>query len=188
MKKQHIITLTLLSLLGACSHSPSSVIIAPQVQSVPSNTYAQQQASIKITDMRIKNHIVQILKPDQAAKLYSPANDISLTLNKTLSEQFKSQGLSITPSGQAQINVYVDAAIVSVQQETLKYKASSEVRLRVEIKKGTEILTTDFKSKGGSNGPFKADIAVLERDFNQQLGKVIAEITQNPDIIGFINH
>lgn len=188
MKIKPLITLASLCLLSACSNTPSSVIIAPQVYSVPSTNYAQQQASLTITDMRIKNHIIQILQPDQAAKLFSPANDISQSLTSAVSQQFKGQGLSISPASPSQIKVYIDAAIVSVQQETLKYKASSEIRLRVEVKKGNETLTTDFKSKGNSNGPFKADVAVLERDFNQQLGKLITEITQNPDIIGFITH
>jgi len=188
MKIKHLITLASMCFINACSNTPNSVIIAPQVYSVPTSNYVQQQAQLSVTDLRIKNHIIQILQPGQAATLFSPANDMSQTLNNSLSAQFKNQGLVIAPASRHQIKIYIDAALVSVQQETLKYQAASEIRLRVEIKKGSETLTTDFNAKGHSKGPFKADIAVLERDFNQQLGKLITEITQNPDIIGFITH
>ena len=57
---------------------------------------------------------------------------------------------------------------------------------RVVINNGSGTLTKSFKITGKSNGPLKADIAVLERDFNQQLAKLLTQIVQNQEIQKFI--
>lgn len=186
MKIKTLISLGFVTLLAACSNTPSSVIIAPQINTVSSSNYTDLQATLTVNDLRTQSHIIQILKTDDAAKLLSPANNIATTLNQSLSEQWKKQGLLIGGAGAIEITVFVDAALVSVQQETVKYKAQSDIRLRVQIRKGDKTLTNHFKSSGNSNGPLFADIAVLERDFNQQLGQVIEELMANQDMQTFI--
>ncbi|WP_286265216.1 YajG family lipoprotein [Thalassotalea atypica] len=183
-----IAPLFLSAVLIACGSTPSSIIIAPQVYAPIQSLYHNQSVQLSITDLRRQHHVIQVLKKDQAAKLYSPANDLASILNQSLTTEWKNQGLAVNDFANITMNVYIDAALVSVQQETVKYQANSEIRLRIEINKAEKTLTNHFKSKGSSNGPLFADVAVLERDFNQQLGKVIAEILSNNDIQHFINH
>jgi uncharacterized lipoprotein len=186
MKIRTLTTLIFTAFLAACSSAPTSVIIAPQVNVVSPVIYIDRQATLTVNDLRTQNHVIQILKADQAAELLSPANDVAATLNQSLSEQWKKQGLTLVGSGAIEVTVFIDAALVSVQQETVKYTAQSEIRLRVQIQKGEKTLTNHFKSNGNSNGPLYADVAVLERDFNQQLGKVIEELMANKDMQSFI--
>lgn len=188
MNLKSITPFLLSTLLVACGSTPSSVIIAPQFYTPTQNVYQNQAVQLNITDLRRQHHVIQILKNEEAAKLYSPANDLASTLNNSLTTEWQKQGLAVDEFANITLAVYVDAALVSVQQETIKYQANSEIRLRVEIKKGEKTLTNHFKSKGASNGPLFADVAVLERDFNQQLGKVITEILSNDEIQQFINN
>lgn len=171
--------------LTACTSSTKPLIVAPQLPTNVNAVYQGQGVTVNIQDLRRQQHIVQVLKQGDAAKLHSAANDVSATIANTLKNSWVQQGLTID-GGQVHINIFLDAALVSVQQQTMKYTASSEIRLRVEVQKHDSTQTTNFKSTGNSNGPLYADIAVLERDFNQQLGKVISDILNNQDIQNFI--
>ncbi len=186
MNIKPLILVVLSLVLSACSSAPSSVILAPQVNNPTSSVYMNKQASLVVSDLRTQNHLIQILKTGKAAELLSPANDITATVNQSLSQQWTSQGLNIGSDSAINITVFIDAALVSVQQETVKYTAQSEIRLRVQIQKDDKTLTNHFKSKGQSNGPLSADIAVLERDFNQLFGRVIEEVMANQEIQNFI--
>ena len=99
----------------------------------------------------------------------------------------KKNGLQLQPLAANQFDVIIDNALISVQQELVKYTAHNEIQIRVIAKNGQKTLTKTFKISGNSNGPFKADIAVLERDFNQQLAKLLTQITQNQELREFIN-
>ncbi len=152
----------------------------------PAPIYDQVAASLTVTDLRTSNHVIQILKAGKAADLYSPSAPVSQVFEHALTQVFNQQGMS-TNGGAINIEVLIDKAIVSVQQQTLKYQANSDIQLRVVVSNGEQTLTNTVKSKGNSNGPLSADIAVLERDLNQQLAKVVNDITQNPKMIALIN-
>jgi len=56
----------------------------------------------------------------------------------------------------------------------------------VIVNNGSETLTSTFKNRGNSDGPFKADIAVLERNFNERLAKLLQQIIANQKINDFL--
>ncbi len=184
MKKITLLIFTLM--LSACSNKPSSIIIAPQINAKASILYTGRSAVVEVSDMRTQQHIVQILRANKAAELISPAQQLAPVFNQAISQQWRNQGLQVNNAGNIKIHVYIDNALVSVQQETMKYQVNSNIRLRVSVAQNNQIQTTHFNSRGTSEGPLSADVAVLERDFNQQLGKIISEVIANPDIQAFI--
>ena len=182
-----LILFTSITLLFACSAKVKHIIVTPELSVSSNNAYQQKQAQINFTDLRRSNRIVQILRIDEAAELYSPQEPLVDIINSSLSAGFKSSGLQLQPLASNKIEVFIDNAIISVQQELLKYIANNEIVMRVVVKSGQKTLTKTFKISGQSNGPFNADIAVLERDFNQQLTKLLTQITQNDELRAFIN-
>jgi uncharacterized lipoprotein len=183
--KLFLITST--TLLFACSTPVKHVIVNPELLTVSTNAFQQKQAQISFTDLRRANHIVQILRTNAAAELYSPQQPLVDIIKKSLSAGFKINGLQLQPLASKQIEVVIDNALISVQQELVKYTANNEITLRVIAKNSNKTLTKSFKISGNSNGPFSADIAVLERDFNQQLAKLLNQITQNRELRAFLN-
>ena len=181
---------SLIGLLAACSTKPSQVIVAPQVSQSAAPTYAGQQISLDVVDLRTTNHLIQILRKDKPAELFSPAQSLPDALNASLSQYLTAQGLAMqganTLGGVAAMTVSIEKALVSVQQSLVKYQASSEIRLLITVNKGDKTYSQVLTSKGKSNGPITADVAVLERDLNQQLGKVISDLANNPELIAFI--
>ncbi|MFD2164860.1 YajG family lipoprotein [Thalassotalea euphylliae] len=169
-----------------CSQTPSHVILAPQITQPVVATYQQTPVTFSVQDLRASQHIVQILKKDQAATLYSPQTPLSDVLSQTFSDTLKKQGVMLTSSGSKTITVTIEKALVSVNQELMKYTANSEIVLELKVTNGDKTQTNVFTTRGNSNGPLSADLAVLERDLNQQLGKFITDIATNAELINFI--
>lgn len=175
------------SFLFACSSPIKHVIVNPELSTANSNAFQQKQAQISFTDLRKANHIVQILRANEAAELYSAQQPLVDIIKVSLSSGLKKNGLQLQPLATTQFNVIIDSALISVQQELVKYTAHNEIQIRVIAKNGQGALTKTFKISGNSNGPFKADVAVLERDLNQQLAKLLTQITQNQELQNFVN-
>ena len=186
-KLTQILLIALTTLLIACSSPIKHVIVNPELLITNNNAFQQKQAQISFTDLRRTSHIVQILRDNEAAELYSPQQPLVDIVNASLSTGLKKNGLQLQPMAANQLDVIIDSALISVQQELVKYKAHNQIQIRVIAKSGQSTLTKTFKISGNSNGPFKADIAVLERDFNQQLAKLLTQITQNQELQSFVN-
>jgi uncharacterized lipoprotein len=164
---------------------PSHVILAPQISASPATIYSGQAINLTVQDLRTGNHIIQILKAGKAATLFSPNQPLTNMLSQSLTSYYAQQGLN-TSGGTISIDITINRALVSVVQELMKYQANTDIQVSVSVTKGDKTLTNTINSRGASNGPLQADIAVLERDLNQQLGKVISDIISNADIIAFI--
>ncbi|MBA6230816.1 MULTISPECIES: YajG family lipoprotein [unclassified Colwellia] len=181
---------TLLVLLTACANKPTHVVIAPDL-SITNNAsnqsnYQNKQASLTVTDMRTAQHVVQILRKDEAAEVYSSQQPLNQIIEQTLTAEFKKQGLEINAQAGNIIEIIIDNGVISVQQELIKYKVNNELVIRVTVNNGTQTLSNTFKVRGTSEGPFKADIAVLERDFSQQLTQLLSQVITNSEIQRFI--
>lgn len=172
--------------LNGCASLPSHVIVAPDITISPTIDHKSKQAQLDVIDMRTANHIIQILRKDDAATLLSSQERLEDTIKYNLDKYWKNQGLDIKASGDNTISVAIEKAIISVDQETFKYKVQTEIILIVTVNNGDETLTSTFKNKGNSNGPLQADIAVLERNFNQRLANLLQQILANEKISHFL--
>jgi uncharacterized lipoprotein len=181
---------TLLVLLSACANKPTHVVIAPDLSIINSTStlteYQNKEASITVTDIRRAQHVVQILRKDEAAEIYSSQQPLSNIIKQTLISEFKKQGLAINTQANNAIEVIIENSLISVQQEMMKYQVNNELMIHVKVNNGEQTLSNTFKVRGTSEGPLSADIAVLERDFNQQLTKLLTQIINNVEIRNFI--
>lgn len=191
MKNTINVRLTLLTLftafmLGACATPPSHVIVSPILLHKPQVQYVNKQAQLSVTDLRSNSHVVQILTEGEAADLFSSQAQLSAVIKKSLSQAFKNQGLTINDKSENKIHLYIEQAKTSVNKSFTKYSARNDIALKIKIENSAQTLTKTFSAKGTSNGPFSPDIAVLERDLNQQLGNLLSQIVQSNEINSFI--
>ena len=181
---------TLLVLLSSCANKTTHVVIAPDLSIINSTStlteYQNKEASITVTDIRRAQHVVQILRKDEAAEIYSSQQPLSNIIKQTLISEFKKQGLAINTQANNAIEVIIENSLISVQQEMMKYQVNNELMIHVKVNNGEQTLSNTFKVRGTSEGPLSADIAVLERDFNQQLTKLLTQIINNVEIRNFI--
>jgi len=147
---------------------------------------SNKKAQLDVVDMRTSNHIVQIMREGKAAILVSAQERLENTIQDTLTKHWKNQHLTLNSNAINSITISIDKAVINVEQATLEYKVQTEIILKVVVNNGSETLTSTFKNRGNSNGPFKADIAVLERNFNERLAKLLQQIIANQKINDFL--
>ena len=181
---------TLLVLVTACANKPTHVVIAPDLSITNSassqSDYQNKQANITVTDMRSAQHIVQILRKDKAAEIYSSQQPLKNIIKQTLTAEFKKQGLAINAQASNTIDIIIENSLISVQQEMMDYQVNNELVILVKVNNGKQTLSNTFKVRGTSEGLLSADLAVLERDFNQQLSNLLTQIISNTEIKNFI--
>ena len=189
-KLKKLAAITLLVLISACANKPTHVVISPDLSIINSPSskteYQNKQARITVTDIRSAQHVVQILRKDEAAEIYSSQQPLSIIIKQTLISEFKKQGLAINAQANNAIEVIIENSLISVQQEMMKYQVNNELMIHIKVNNGEQTLSNTFKVRGTSEGPLSADIAVLERDFNQQLTKLLTQIINNVEIRNFI--
>lgn len=181
-----IISLIMTFVLSGCASVPSHLIIAPEIMSTSIIQHADQQASLDVVDMRTAIHVVQILREGEAATLFSAQERLEDIIKSSLSKHWQEQGLAIQTNALNSINIAIEKAVISVTQETLSYEVQTEIVLKVTINNSLQTLTSTFNNRGNSEGPFKADIAVLERNFNQRLANLLQQILVNEKIKLFL--
>lgn len=182
---QIIILLLVLGLSG-CANIPNHVIVAPDIIMTPAISYSNKQAQLDVVDMRTASHVIQIMREGEAAKLVSAQERLEDTIKHNLSKHWKKQGLAINDSSVNTIKLSIEKAVISVTQQTIEYKVQTEITLKVTINNGLQTLTSSFNNRGNSEGPLQADIAVLERNFNQRLAKLLKQILTNQEITDFL--
>jgi len=189
-KLKKLAAITLLVLISACANKPTHVVISPDLSIINSPSsqteYQNKQARITVTDIRSAQHVVQILRKDEAGEIYSSQQPLSNIIEQTLISEFKKQGLAINAQANNAIEVIIENSLISVQQEMMKYQVNNELMIHVKVNNGEQTLSNTFKVRGTSEGPLSADIAVLERDFNQQLTKLLTQIISNVEMRIFI--
>jgi uncharacterized lipoprotein len=186
LKLSHFQILLLLMLLNGCANLPSHLIISPDNVITPAIFHANKQAQLNVIDMRTANHVVQIIRKGEAATLLSTQERLEETIKKNLSKHWKKQNLDIQPNGLNAITVAIEKAVISVVQERVEYQVQTEIVLKITINNGSQTLTTTFNNRGNSDGPLQADIAVLERNFNQRLEKILEQVLANKKISNFL--
>lgn len=186
MKMKFAITLLLASLVNACSSTPTHLIIAPDIITTSVLHYDNKQAQLEVVDMRTARHIIQILHAGEAATLLSAQDILDNTIKETLAKQWQKQGLTISSLATNTISITVEKSIISVTQQRMNYQSQTEIVLKVIVNNGSQTQTSTFKNRGNSKGPLQADIAVLERNFNQRLTNLLSQILVNEKIYSFI--
>ncbi|MCI2283250.1 YajG family lipoprotein [Colwellia sp. MSW7] len=180
------ISLLILMMLNGCANIPKHVIIAPDIDSTPAFYHHNKQAQLNVLDMRTARHIVQIMRNDKPATLISAQEKLENTIKNNLKKHWHAQGLAINTTAVNSIDISIEKAIISVEQEFMAYKVQTEIVLKVSINNGTQTLTNTFTNRGNSDGPLQADIAVLERHFNQRLANLLRQILANKKINNFL--
>jgi uncharacterized lipoprotein len=180
-----VLTWLLASTFG-CSTAPTHLIVSPQVSLSPSNQLSGKEAKLSVIDMRTSTHIIQILEKKEAAVILSSEQRLEGIIEGILGKQWQQQGLTLSDSATNNVIVTIEKAVISVEQENVSYTTQSEIIIKVSIDNTKQTLTSNFKNRAHSEGALNADVAVLEREFNQHLSTLIKQILTSKDIKTFL--
>jgi uncharacterized lipoprotein len=180
-----VIAFTIIA-ISACASSPKKMVISPQIIDTKSNIYSGKATQVNVTDLRPNSHIVAIHREGEAIKLISANTHLDNIINDLYKKSLSKNSLAVNDSALNNIELIINTAEVHVYQELMKYKTTSQVTLTAKITSNEKTLTKTYNNKGNSEGVLTADLAVLERNFNQQLGNLIMQVVNDNEIVQFI--
>lgn len=180
--KLTFLVIGLVSLITACSTIPHHVVVSPELIESSKGIYFDNQVQLRVIDQRTNKFVVQITEENKPAILLSSQKSLSQIITQSLTPVLNKQGLKINKFTNKHLEIVIDTALISVQQNLLNYKAKNTISLKATVKNGETKLTKNFTITGDSKGPLTADIAVLERDFNNQLASTLLRITNSVEV------
>lgn len=188
--KKILLTCALALGISACSSAPSHIIISPEVSQLSSNlpslsgqSLSGKSLALTVEDFRANHHLVQILKEGKAATLINGQSQLTELIKTSLLKSFKQQGINLNSASQNQLKVTIQTALINVEQTLFNYTTKSNIELIAELNNGNGTITKNYRVNGSSKGPLKPDLAVLGRDFNQQLGKALTRLLTDPELL-----
>lgn len=187
MNIRSTITLILLLILQSCISPPKYIVISPELFGYTKDIYKDKSIQLNVVDQRSYSHVVQILKDDKPATFFSSQDLLTNIVKQTLIPMYNKQGIQVTELSPIKVDVYINDALITVNQNFVDYHATNAIKLTISVLSDENPVSKTFSSKGRSHGPLNADMAVLERDFNHQLAKLLINIANNADIQNTIN-
>ncbi len=180
-------TIVLTTLAQGCASSPQQMVIAPQLQSVTTKAFQGRSAQLSVRDLRNKVHVIEISKADDAAVLVNSSSNITEVIETHFRQALSQAGLNINDNADNKLSLIINNAEIKVAQQLMKYAAKSLLTLTVKVDSSAQTFTKTYSSKLNSEGVLTADLAVLERDFNQQLAKLLLQIVNDNEIVPYLN-
>lgn len=183
-----IVLLLLVLLVSACARPPATMVLSSTL--IPQEQRATHSGTIdlQVIDYRNYRHILQLNTGGEQQNLISSSQQPKLIVNEALEQHLSQQGYQLSPTAQTMVTVEIEQMLISLNQQSLKYNTNNNIVLKVIVSSGNKKLTKKFTTKGQSYGLLTADIAVLERIFNQQLGELISKITNDPQVQQYLTN
>ncbi|WP_432454164.1 MULTISPECIES: YajG family lipoprotein [unclassified Agarivorans] len=169
--------------LSACSSRPQQVQLNPQVQ-LSDVTQHSIIAAIHSQDLRPNRFLISIHHGDQEqAELIASGSNLRSSIEQQLSAAWQQQGLGFVPASPNTIRVDINELASRVEQGSVKYSASTTIRIKVTVDTPTKTLDKEFRSIHTNEGAFKVDVNKQAEAMNQQLSELLAEIASDPQLI-----
>lgn len=183
---KYTIVLLLIIICSGCSSTAPSHFTVDTTSQLPANILTNHAVNINVTDLRVRQDILQL--ENDGKFTYIPSQVPTTTFIKQgLTASFNQQlGRNYQSNSNNSIHVNVEKMAVKLNQETFAYDTKSLIVLAVTINNGNKTLNKTFKRQGTSHGPLKADIAVLEQNFNQLLTLLFNDISKDSQVIDYL--
>lgn len=161
--------------ISACAPKPVKMIFAPPSEQGQSNLYRGENYQITVNDYRAEKHLLKVIRGDDTEH-HQPGSPIIQNLTKSLKQSFKHQGITVNDYAGDQIIVDIIQLETVVEQTLVDYQASMSVELKVTIKNGNKRTYKHFTGHSERSNYLKYDLALLERDLNALIERVLADM------------
>ncbi|NRA82326.1 MAG: hypothetical protein HRU22_00605 [Gammaproteobacteria bacterium] len=178
--------LLLTLMLSACAKPPAQVILSPTMIQPTIIQKNQGSFDLQVVDNRNYRHILQMNNGATQQSLVNANQQPTQLVSEALKQSFSHQGYDFSPTATVVMTVEIEQMLITLNQQSIKYDANNNIVLNIIIGNNNKTLTKKFNISGQSYGPFSADVAVLERIFNQQLGELISKIAADDEVHQFL--
>jgi uncharacterized lipoprotein len=181
---RYLLVIALL-LVSACSNNPTKFILAPQVFAGQSQMLSQSQFSLKVLDSRAMPYTLRVVKDGKSFRLKT-SNDLVSHLQKSISQALMQQGASVNNNSSNHVSIQIAQLQALVQQNTLDHTVTNQVALTINVKTAAGDFTKTYSGDGNYTGPFKMDVAAVERELRVLTEQVLSQLLQDASWQAFV--
>lgn len=174
---RYLLVLALL-LVSSCSNNPTRFILAPHAFAAPSQLLSQSQFSLIVLDNRAMPYTLRVMKDGKSYQLKT-SNNLVAHLQNTVAQTLTQQGAALDSNSTNQVKIQIAQLQALVQQNTLDHTVTNQVALTVNVKTAAGEFNKTYSGDGNTTGPFKMDVAVVERDLRELTEKVLNQLLQD---------
>lgn len=173
-------------LLSACSSTPSSLKLAPQLNENITIKPIKSKHNWRLTskDLRTARYLIAISSGDKVASLVNESTSTRLTIEKLLQGQWAKQGYQFTDkkSNSHKIEVQLIKLLAEVEQGTLSHETEINVIIKIQLDSDKHIFSKTFRAHYEAKAPLSANIDSLATQLNTQLSQILDQVLQDPEL------
>ncbi|MEI6897932.1 MAG: YajG family lipoprotein [Psychromonas sp.] len=191
-------------LLSACSSTPSTVQLSPQL--TPTNMTQQVKGDhswlLSSQDMRTERYLIAISSGNDVATLINESSSSRAIIEKTLQTHWLKQGLtfsnrstSTSNNGSANsdnstsrntesyhIDIQLIKLLAQVEQSAINHESDINVIIKIQLRSDTRTFSKTFRSHYQEKALFSANTVTLAEQLNTQLSQLLDQIVQDPEL------
>lgn len=171
-------------LLTACSSTPTSIQLRPELSAIQTTQALQTKSSWSISsqDQRIAHYLIEISRGDDVATLINESQSSRLTIENSLRQQWIKKGLTYQPDSPAKIEIQLIKLLTKVEQKNLTYQNHSKIVINIILRTEKKIFSKTFTSRFTEEGIFTPAIKKLSTQLTTQLSQLLNEIIKDPEL------
>ena len=171
-------------LLVACSTSPLSITLQPELSATPVNGISMSQRNWQLSsqDFRTAQYLILVTEGEGVATLINDAKNSRLVIEKALQQKWTEYGLKLNPKSENKITIQLIKLLSEVKQTNFNHTTNSTITMNVRLETGTTIFNKIFTSNTEEKAPFSVNIKKTGEKLNTQLSLLLNEIINDPEL------
>lgn len=159
--------------LAACQSAPAPLHLNPQLDT----TVTDQQIALTVRDQRAHNHVLRLENSDQTAEFATADPSLASLISTALASRWQ-----LDDQADARLQVVIQDATLVIKQGTLRHDTEHRIRIQAQLETSRGEFSKTFTGQRESNGPLRADIARIEREFAALLGSVLTDLANDEQL------
>ena len=172
--------------LISCATSPDKIIISPFVPSFEEQNLTDVTLSLEVQDAREANFLAQFSetsKPEEIRTI-GPRYSVKNVIENYLEDALEAQGATVNNSSINKLIVTINDLATIVEKESLvKTTATTNVKIRVDIRNDSSTFTKNFQSQKSSTHTSFPNVSDIELSLNQVINTAFTDAFYNQEMV-----
>lgn len=176
--------LTSLLYIIACSHSPTTIMLQPELAVNEKSRSLQSNLTwhMRSQDQRIAHYLIEISRGDDVATLINESKSSRMQIENSVRKQWLAQGLNFASDSQYKVDLKIVKLLAQVKQNSLSFDLNSNIIIRVKLSSNSKTFTKTFTAHLSEETLFNASVSKVAEQLNAQLSQLLTEIVQDPEL------
>ncbi|WED22448.1 YajG family lipoprotein [Vibrio sp. JC009] len=186
MKK--IIIAASLAFLAACSSSPQQTQISFNPKTTTSQNRVVDNKTFTLTsrDIRSAQYVALIDTGRSNIEPVHAQQNVRITLETALQEQFRSQGYYISVNSQNTVELEVQELLVNVRHSVMANEMDAKVTIKLTAETPAGKLVKTYNGTAAKSGAFSASDAQIEMVINDITSLVLEDIANDQELTNYM--